>query len=259
MLNIPTPLLGEVSALTITSPGLEQSLNYYQRLGFSEVIRFDFPFPWIQVSDGALLIMLRKGNDPYIAITYYVKDMEKSAKAVENAGIQFIEKPKANDIVKRYIFQSPDALTVSLVNIQDGFNQPPGPTMLTMNQQDYFNPERYVNKKAGMFGELAHPVKDLDASISFWQKLGFVVLHTNQMPYRWAILSDGLHILGLHETTNFSYPAITFFAADMKEKIEQLKNEGLENYTEKGPGNIVLSTPEQQHINLWFLYTILIY
>jgi catechol 2,3-dioxygenase-like lactoylglutathione lyase family enzyme len=253
MLHIPTPLLGEISALTIATPDLDQSLNYYQRLGFSEVMRFDFPFPWIQVSDGALLIMLRKGNDPYLAATYYVKDIEKSAKIVEDAGIPFTEKPKAGDMLKRYIFQSPDALTVSLVQIQEGFKQPPGPTMLTMNQQDYFNPEKYVNKKAGMFGELAHPVKDLDASIAFWQKLGFTVLHNNQMPYKWAILSDGLHILGLHQTDNFSYPAMTWFAADMKEKIEQLKSEGLENYTEKGPSNIVLTTPEKQHINLFKL------
>jgi len=254
MLHIPTPLLGEVSALTIATPDLDQSLNYYRRLGFSEVMRFDFPFPWIQVSDGALLIMLRKGNDPYLAVTYYVKDIEKSVKIVEDTGIPFIEKPKTGDLVKRYIFQSPDGLTVSLVNIQDGFKQPPGPTMLTMNQQDYFNPEKYVNKKAGMFGELAHPVKDLDASIAFWQKLGYAVLHNNQMPYKWAILSDGLHILGLHQTNTFSYPAMTYFAADMKAKIEQLKNGGIENYTEKmGPSNIVLTTPEKQHINLFKL------
>jgi catechol 2,3-dioxygenase-like lactoylglutathione lyase family enzyme len=61
-MNIPTPILGEVTAITITTPDLEKSLEFYKKLGFTEVMRMDFPFPWIQVSDGALLMMLRKGD-----------------------------------------------------------------------------------------------------------------------------------------------------------------------------------------------------
>ena len=73
------------------------------------------------------------------------------------------------------------------------------------------------------------------------------------MPYPWAIASDGLAVVGLHQTTEFDYPAITFFAADMKDKIEKLKENGLTDFKEKGPGNVVLRTPEHQHINLFKL------
>ncbi|HEU4717518.1 MAG TPA: hypothetical protein VFU15_06785, partial [Bacteroidia bacterium] len=69
--------------------------------------------------------------------------------------------------------------------------------------------------------------------------------------YPWAILSDGLAVLGLHQTTHFSHPTITFFAADMKEKIDQLKKDGLENYSEQSPASITVITPEQQRINLF--------
>ena len=253
MLNLPTPKLGEITAITITSPDLETSLKYYQKLGFTEVMRFDFPFPWIQVTDGALLIMLRQDTNPYCALTYYVKDIDNVVTEVEQQGIDFTQKAKPTDMVKRYLLQSPDGLTISLVSIVDGFKQPAGPTMLNMPQQDYFNPDKYVNKTCGMFGEFAHPVKDLDQSIAFWEKLGFTAISKFTAPYPWAIISDGLAIVGLHQTTNFSYPVITYFAADMKEKIEKLKNAGLENYTESGLSNIVLTTPEQQHINLFKL------
>lgn len=47
-----TPKLGEVTAITITSPDLDKSLQYWQRLGFSELYRMDFPFPWVQITDG---------------------------------------------------------------------------------------------------------------------------------------------------------------------------------------------------------------
>lgn len=215
-------------------------------------MRSEFPFPWIQISDGALLMMLRFDKNPYCALTYYVNDIDKSVGIVADAGVAFTEKPNDSDMVKRYVFQSPDGLNISLVNVE-GFVQPPGPTMLTMSPQDYFNPGKYVNKTCGLYGEFAHPVKDLDQSISFWEKLGFATLSKFTAPYPWAILSDGLAVVGVHQTNNFSDPAITFFASDMKEKIEQLKLAGLDNFTEQGTSNIVLTTPEQQKINLFKL------
>ena len=39
----------------------------------------------------------------------------------------------------------------------------------------------------------------------------------------------------------------------MAERIEKLKAAGLTEFTEKGPGNVVLNTPEGQHVNLFKL------
>jgi catechol 2,3-dioxygenase-like lactoylglutathione lyase family enzyme len=249
--GLPTPLLGEITAITITTPDLEASLQYYQHLGFKEILRADFPFPWIQITDEALLIMLRKDNDPYLALTYYTKDGEKIAAVIEQKGIAFVSKPKPTDMVKRYVFQSPDGLNISVVTIPDGFRKPSGTTMLTMDQSDYFRPATYTNPVIGLFGELAQPVADLDKSIAFWEQIGFRVLSKFTSPNPWAILSDGLSIVGLHQSQEFSYPAITYFAADMKEKIEKLQEGGLENFTEHSPGNLILTTPEQQHFFLF--------
>src|ERR1041385_7782707 len=121
--NLPTPKLGDVTAITITSPDLENSLAYYQRLGFKELFRSDFPFSLIQISDGALMMMIRKDNNPYCAMTYYVKDMNKVVTELESAGIIFSQKPKDFDMIKRAIFQSPDNVTISLVSFVDGFVQ----------------------------------------------------------------------------------------------------------------------------------------
>jgi len=256
MFNFPKAKLGDVTAITISSPDLEKSLRYYQQLGFAEVQRMDFPFPWIQISDDALLIMLRQDKNPYIALTYYTQfiAMDKVISELESAGIKFSSKPKKVDMVKKYLFQSPDNWNISIVsNIEDIFNQPSGPTMLNMPQEDYFKPEKYVNKVCGLYGEFAHPVTDLSKSISFWEKLGFKALSKHSSPYPWAIISDGLAIVGLHQTKDFSVPTITFFASDMKNKIEKLKQQGLNNFSEKNDCNIVLTTPEQQKINLFKL------
>ena len=250
-MHLPTPILGEITAFTITTPDLESSLAVYQMLGFSETYRADWPFPWIQVTDGAILIMLRKDTNPYIALTYYVKDINKVVADLENKGIQFSFRPKDTDMVKRYVFQSPDGLNISLISVVEGFTQPAGPTMLQMDHSDMFNPEKYVNKACGMYGEFAHPVADLETSLQFWGKLGFTSVSKFTSPYPWAIITDGLSIVGLHQTKHFSEPAITFFAADMKDKINKLKDLGLTDYTPQGEANITVNTFEQQKINLF--------
>ncbi len=251
MPDLPKPLLGEITALTITAPDLEQSLAFYQKLGFKELYRADWPFPWIQITDGALLIMLRQDAQLYIALTYYVEDMDKIVAELEAKGINFIQRPKDSDMIKRYLFQSPDALNISLVTKVDGFVQPTGHTLLTMPQGDLFSPDKYVNKACGIFGEFTHTVTDLDASLDFWEKIGFTYISKFSAPYPWAIASDGLAIIGLHQTSSFDYPAITFFAADMKEKIEKLKAEGMPNTERGGPSNVMIETPEQQHLFLF--------
>ncbi len=245
MFDLPKPKLGTISAITITTPDLETSLSFYQKLGFKELYRADFPFPWIQITDGALLIMLRKDKTPYIALTYYVKNIEALTADLESEGIEFTTKPNSGEMIKRYLIKSPDGMNVSLVTFVDGFMQPAGETMLTMQPKDFGNPEKYVNKVCGIFGEFAHPVADIDKSTEFWKKLGFKILSRMTTPYNWAIISDGLSIVGLHQTDSFVNPTITFFASDMKEKIENLKAKGITEFTEKNSSNIVVLTPEK--------------
>jgi hypothetical protein len=253
MFNFPKAKLGEVTAITITSTDLEISLTYYKQLGFAELFRADFPFPWIQISDGALLILLREEKNPYIALTYYVKEMDDLISDLKQAGTAIKQVPTPSPMVQRYLIATDEGDNITLVTYMEGFAQPTGPTMLTMQPQDYSNPDKYVNKSCGMFGEFAYPVKNLDNSIFFWEKLGFKSLSKRISPYPWAILSDGLAIVGLHQTNGFFSPTLTFFASDMIAKIEKLKKEGLNNFSENGEGSIVLTTPEKQKINLFKL------
>jgi predicted lactoylglutathione lyase len=253
MNNLPTPKLGNVSAITITSPDLEMSLAFYQKLGFTEMTRMDFPFPWILITDGTLLIMLRKDDAPYIALTYYVADVDTLVKDLEQDGIVFTTKPHPNEMVKRCLMTSPDGMNVSFVQMPDGLKQPEGRTLLNTPPDQMFDADKYTNKACGLFGEFAHPVADIDASMVFWQKLGFAIISRMTSPYNWAIISDGLSIVGIHQTANFNQPTMTFFAADMEAKIEALKAKGVTGFAEKGGSNTTITTPEEQKINLFKL------
>ncbi len=246
--------LGEVACVYLTSPDLDSSMAGYGKLGFQKVASNTFPVPWAQVSDGSLLIMIRKDSTPYIGLTYYADDVEKLVSQLEKDSIVFAQKPKEGDPIKRYYIKSPDGFNIVMSNNLGGFEQPAGITLLNMKPEDFQSADKYPNKQCGVFGEFCHPVTDLNKSITFWKKLGFSMKSQMTMPYPYAILSDGLMIIGLHQTDHFTYPAVTYFGLNTEERVGLLKEKGLQKFSElAGKKNVSLTTWEGQHIFLFSL------
>ncbi|MEP7371846.1 MAG: hypothetical protein ABI675_00570 [Chitinophagaceae bacterium] len=246
--------LGEVACVYVTTPDLDSSVAVYEKLGFPKIASNTFPIPWSQVSDGSPLIMMRKDATPYIGLTYYVTDIENVAAQLEKDGIVFVSKPKEGDPIKRYYIKSPDGFNIMLASNLGGFQPPTGITLLNMKPEDFNAANKYPNKQCGVFGEFAHPVTDLKASVAFWKKLGFKTSAEMKEPYPHAILTDGLMIIGLHQTTHFTYPAVTYFGLNTEKRVQQLKDNGLKNFSEvAGKKNVVFKTFEGQHFFIFLM------
>ncbi len=246
--------LGDVACVYITTRDLDSSLLLYEKLGFPKTAANTFPIPWAQASDGGLLIMMRKDASPYIGLTYYTNDVDKIAAQLEKEGIVFTQKPREGDPVKRYYFKSPDGFNIMLASNLGGFQQPGGITMLNMKKEDFGSADKYPNKQCGVFGEFCHPVINLDSSISFWQKIGFELKYREANPYPHAIPTYWVIIIGLHQTKSFNYPAITYFGRNVEKRVQQLKAQGLKDFSNfMGSDNYILKTWEGQHL---FLFSI---
>ena len=246
--------LGDVACVYITTTNLDSSDAVYLKLGFAKIASNDFPTPWIQVSDGSLLITIRKDATPYIGLTYYTNDIDKVVAQLEKDSIVFVKKPNASDPIKRYYIKSPDGFDIMIANNLGGFEQPKGITMLTMKPTDFNSEDKYPNKQCGVFGEFAQPVSNIKASVAFWKKLGFKATAEMKEPYPHVILSDGLMIIGLHQTNHFTFPAITYFGLNTDKRVQQLKDKGLQNFSEMmGKNNIILKTWEGQHFFIFSL------
>jgi hypothetical protein len=129
-----------------------------------------------------------------------------------------------------------------------GFTQPTGQTMITMKPADFADATKYPNQLCGAFGEFAQPVKDVNASLVFWKKLGYQSTAVMKEPYPYVIISDGLMLVGLHQADHFNYPAVTYFGINTQKRIQQLKEKGLQHFSEmQGKNNVVLKTWEGQH------------
>ena len=157
-------------------------------------------------------------------------------------------------MVKRWYIKSPDGLMIALVNNLGGFTQPTGITLANMKAADYNTADKFPNKQCGVFGEFAIPVTDLNRSVAFWKKLGFTTSAEMKEPYPLAIMTDGLMIIGLHQTTEFNFPAITYFGINTEKRIADLKAKGLQPFKEfGGKGHFMLDTWEGQHMFIFSL------
>jgi predicted lactoylglutathione lyase len=259
--------LGTSSQITIGTQDVQASWVLYQKIGFTKVAEDTTPNNWMQITDNSTLILLNEDGMAYMGITYFAPDMRERVATLEKAGINFVHKTDtlsntdktAMDTSAGFfqaIFASPDGFYVSLIQYDSGQTGKGDRITLAEVPESEWQNMPNPNAKIGIFGELCVPVKDLQTSIAFWESLGF----TSQVfdkPYPWAIMNDGLNIVGLHQTADFATPAITYFAQDMGTRIKALQAEGVDSLEVFGgtggnnDSNMILHTPEGQRFFLF--------
>ncbi|MFN8394354.1 MAG: hypothetical protein U0176_06750 [Bacteroidia bacterium] len=248
--------LGQLSQIAASTTDMKASVEFWKKLGFRVVMQMQSPAPMTQLTDETILVNLIQSEKPFVRLSYFNSDFEGTLKALKKAKIK-VEALENDESGKpwRAIIQSPDGQEVSIVNRNPAMIfHPTGKTMLTLDQADMAKPEA-MPTKLGMFGEYCHKVTDLKASIAYWEKLGFQSKGAETNPYPWAIMSDGVSIVGLHQTTDWDGCALTYFAPDMGARIEPLKAQGIEcKEVGMGPANVTVTSPEGVKIFLFSLF-----
>jgi catechol 2,3-dioxygenase-like lactoylglutathione lyase family enzyme len=221
---------------------LAASRAFYQAVGFRTIDSGQEPYPWAQLTDGQLVVGLHQDGHLYRGLAYFGRGMAAQAAALEEAGVPMPVRNERPDGFFQAILLPESTLPVSLIEFAAA--TPPA--------------ARQPNPRLGVLGELALAVPDLSQAIAKWGLLGFEVRHRESIGdhYQWAILSDGLLPLGLHQTADFSGPALTYFAPDMEQRLQQLAAAGVEisNPMPDEEGhvrNAIVQAPDGQE---WFFF-----
>jgi catechol 2,3-dioxygenase-like lactoylglutathione lyase family enzyme len=220
--------LGSVAQISMGVPDLSSSRDFYERLGFKLLGHGDAPWPWAQLTDGQNLVLLNQDGNRYIGLLYMSSETPTLVTELEGTGITFLMKAEHEGQLAQAIFMDENGLMVGLLD-QDGSG------MSLPNGQPL--------SKLGKFGEFSVRVKDLPSSLACWSQLGFETLYQAVEPYPWAILGDGLVMLGFHQRTDeddrditmhfpLLGPTVTYFALDMADRIASLKAEGIQPVSE---------------------------
>lgn len=107
---------------------------------------------------------------------------------------------------------------------------------------------------------LSLPVKDMEASLSFYQKLGFEVIDGGHMNKgfpdgegtSWRILKEGNTVIGLFQGM-FEDKILTFVPKDVRAIQKELKAKGIPMIKEAdesttGPEHIIMTDPDGNQI-----------
>jgi catechol 2,3-dioxygenase-like lactoylglutathione lyase family enzyme len=159
------------------------------------------------LTDGSINLNLAPPGVPAPMLRYAGSDME--ALTAADIGVQQAERGVG-------VLTTPEGLHIMLSPFESRVPMPEGTPI-----------SRTPLSRCGTFGEYALPSSDIQASRAFWARLGFDTLHSTDEGEPYTILSDGLIIIGLHQTNDFSEPHITYFAPDMAERIQAFQAEGL--------------------------------
>jgi predicted lactoylglutathione lyase len=226
--------LGDWAQISIGVPDLTATLPFYETIGFKKIAQDTQPYPWAQLTDGVIVVLLNQDGLRYSGLLYFAADMAGRVAELERLGIAFAQKTEQGGQLFRAIFLDPDGFGVGLVNA---------------DPSRHYRPDGKSFSKCGKFGEFSLRVKDLPASMAFWQQLGFKALGGDREPYPWQIISDGLISIGLHQSNDaeayqkdhFKEPTITYFSTNSAERIAQLKREGIQTTFEIKSGQDVVN------------------
>ena len=219
--------LGQVVQIVVGIQNLAESATFYETLGFEKLAENDVPWPWQQLTDGQNLLLLNQDGNQYIGLNYFSPNVPELVAQMEGMGVEFLQKQEVDGRLQMAIFSDSDGLMVGLINQNpDGMQLPDGEPIT----------------HCGKFGEFALGVADFYKASNFWQQFGFEQMYASSDPYPWGIFSDGMIVLGLHQTDEFGGPCMTYFAPDMPQRITKLESKGLliENGVLEAPGGETL-------------------
>jgi catechol 2,3-dioxygenase-like lactoylglutathione lyase family enzyme len=230
MAAAPLPLLGTFHEFSVAAEDVHASVEFYERLGFSEALTSDaFSHPYGVMSDGRLFMGLHQRNAPAPALTFVRPELARNLTAFEAAGITLTLCRTGEEVFNELGFEDPGAHAVAV-----------------LEARTYSPLECRGASACGDFAEVSLPQSDFAAARSFWETLGFVAAEESQAPYaRLALTSDYLD-LAFHAPQAERAPLLVFRDADPARRLAQLRERGLKVVAAPkfGPDAAILRSPE---------------
>ncbi|HEY4367882.1 MAG TPA: hypothetical protein VGN07_11675 [Steroidobacteraceae bacterium] len=207
-------MLGRFLEISVHTPVIQQSLQFYQSLGFEQAsVGETWPYPYAVVTDGRLFIGLHAAPLPSPTLTFVSPQLAIGVGHLRQQGVLFAQEHLGSEEFNQASFIDPTGLHVRLLEART-FSPPNLPTAIATT--------------CGYFSELGIPVRDAAPGRDFWEPLGFVALTEETLPFaRTALTSDLLNI-GLYRTRSLRQPVLCFEDPDMRERLTLLRERGFQ-------------------------------
>jgi catechol 2,3-dioxygenase-like lactoylglutathione lyase family enzyme len=228
-------MLGRFLEIGIATTDIRASVEFYERLGFTQAQTGDiWPHPYGVLTDGRVCIGLHQTRLESPALTFVHPGVAAHATALQQLGIELST-----------------ANTGSEVFNEVGFRDPGGHPVRLLEARTYSPSDRSAleTSRCGRFRWLSLPARNLEPARRFWEALGFTAADEPAEPYPHLSLSGDAIGLVLHRSRFFSEPLLVFGDTGMPARIAHLRELGVDSMESPPAGldaraNALLFAPE---------------
>jgi catechol 2,3-dioxygenase-like lactoylglutathione lyase family enzyme len=206
-------VLGRFLEFSLATPDIQDSLDFYTKLGFSQAeVGEAWLHPYAVVTDGRIYLGLHQAALPAPAMTFVRPGLLKHLDALEQLGLQFEFRHLGNDVFNEVGWFDPSGQLIRLVEART------------------FSPTKRIvtdTSRCGYFLEIALPTPDRDASKAYWEQFGFVGIDESddRLPHV-SCTSDYVN-LGLYDPAHLRRSTLRFEADDVGGTLARLAEIGI--------------------------------
>jgi hypothetical protein len=206
-----TIMLGEFLEISVHNRDVLASLEWYERLGFTQVRTNDaWAHPYGVVTDGRCVIGIHAYEFPSPSLTFVAPELRRRVEPLEAAGAAFEFLKLADTDFHELGFYAPDEQMLCLIEART------------------FSPVNADESLLGFFAEYRLPVDNEEAAAAQWQNYGLIDneplddLHDTR-----SLCCTGLNI-GLTESSKVKRPTLVFHVADIDVLLNELDRRNLD-------------------------------
>ena len=228
-------MLGRFHEISIQTKDIRASVEFYERLGFSQAETGEtWTHPYGVLTDGRIFLGLHQIAFDSPALSFVHADVARYAAQLAAQGVKLVYQRIAEH----------EFHTV-------GLKDPTGQMLVVLEARTYSpllrGPER--TPLCGYFEEYSIPSTDFAQARTFWEPLGFVATEETEQPYlHLPLTSDHLDI-AFHRPRTLDRPMLVFRDRGMRERLAQLRDLEIGTWLAPPAGldaktNAILEAPE---------------
>jgi hypothetical protein len=207
-------VLGEFLEISLSTDDILASVQFYEKLGFSQAsVGATWKHPYAVMTDGRLYLGLHKYEFASPALTFVLPELRSHLDKFEQLGIEF------------------EFCKIGLEEFNEaGFLDPDG-LMITLLEARTYSPVHGGHIPAslcGYFLEYRLGVRDCAASARFWEQMDFVITAQEDEPVPYAQLARNRINLGLQQQKRNAPPALVFVQSDLDNTAALIEARGLD-------------------------------
>ncbi|HQX47911.1 MAG TPA: hypothetical protein PK681_08085 [Steroidobacteraceae bacterium] len=197
-------MLGRFLELSVATDDIRASVEFYERLGFTQCVTSDvWSHPYGVLTDGRCVIGLHQYRFASPSLTFVRARVARHIAAIEATGVEIAFRRTGDEVFN-----------------EAGFRDPTG-HMVTVLEARTFSPcDRDQPSLCGELAEYSLPARDFAVARRQWEAFGFVALadgsdaESDDTPWRRLPLTSDHLNLAFHTPRFFAQPLLVFTAAD---------------------------------------------